>query len=73
MDWTATIDGYCERTGAGLWSEPLNAATNAAFLVAALVMWRRTEGGRAPVEAALVALLALIGVGSALFHTFAAR
>ena len=73
MDWTASVDGYCERTGPEVWSEPLNAVTNAAFLIAALVMWRRTAGDRAAVEVVLIALLAAIGVGSALFHTFATR
>lgn len=69
MDWLAPVDGYCERLGPGLWAEPLNAATNAAFLLAAAVMWRRCAGlawGRA-----LCAVLAAIGVGSGLFHTFA--
>ena len=37
MDWHRRIDGYCERTGPEFWAEPVNAATNAAFLVAALV------------------------------------
>ena len=39
-------------------------------MVAALVMWRRT-GGRLAIANVLVALLALIGVGSFLFHTYA--
>ena len=64
------LDGYCERTGPELWSEPVNAVTNAAFLVAAFVMWRRT-GGRLPMATAMIVLLALIGVGSFLFHTVA--
>lgn len=71
MDWTATINGYCERTDSSLWSEPINALTNVAFLVAALVMWRRTGPGRAPIQAVLIVLLFAIGIGSALFHTFA--
>ena len=69
-DWGRVIDGYCERTGPEFWSEPVNAATNAAFLIAALVMLRRT-GGRPPLAGVLIALLAAIGVGSFLFHTFA--
>ena len=64
------LDGYCERTGPELWSEPVNAATNAAFLIAAFVMWRRT-GGRLPMASAMIVLLAAIGVGSFLFHTVA--
>lgn len=65
------VDGYCERLGPGLWAEPLNALTNAAFLIAAFVMWQRTRAGRDPLEGALIAILAAIGIGSGLFHTFA--
>lgn len=71
MDWTRTIDAYCERTDASYWSEPVNAATNAAFLIAALVMWRRVRGQGMPLAGLLVAILALIGIGSFLFHTHA--
>ncbi len=69
MEWSAYIDAYCERTDPGYWSEPLNALTNAAFLIAAAVMWRRTSGltlGRA-----LCVILFAIGIGSYLFHTHA--
>lgn len=69
MDWTQQIDAYCERTDFTFWSEPVNALTNAAFLLAALVMWRRTGGlamGRV-----LCVLLGVIGIGSFLFHTVA--
>lgn len=69
MDWTRAIDAYCERTDPSFWSEPVNAVTNLAFIVVALVMWRRTTGlvwGRL-----LSAVLFVIGVGSFLFHTFA--
>jgi hypothetical protein len=65
----APIDAYCERTSAAYWAEPVNAVTNAAFLVAALVMWRRTEG--LPLARAMCLALAAIGVGSYLFHTHA--
>jgi hypothetical protein len=71
MDWTQQIDGYCERTDPSYWSEPLNAVTNAAFLVAALVMYLRLRGQGLPLGMALVAILAAIGVGSFLFHTHA--
>ncbi len=63
------IDGYCERTDFTFWAEPINAVTNAAFILAALWMWRRTEGvlwGRV-----LCVILFAIGVGSFLFHTYA--
>ena len=65
------IDAYCERLDPSFWAEPLNALTNAAFLIAALIMWRRTGASRTPVQTVLIALLAAIGVGSFLFHTFA--
>lgn len=66
--WQA-IDAYCERTSASLWAEPVNAVTNLAFIAAAWVMWRRSAG--LPVARALCGVLAAIGVGSGLFHTFA--
>ena len=69
MLWTEQIDAYCERLGPGLWAEPLNAVTNLAFLVAALVMWRRT-GGQG-LGGLLSVALALIGICSGLFHTLA--
>ena len=75
MDWTAQIDGYCERLAPGFWAEPLNAVTNAAFLVAALWagLHARRRGELSPAIVVLCALLAAIGVGSFLFHTFATR
>ena len=36
MDWFRYIDIYCERTAPGFWDEPLNAVSNAAFLIAAI-------------------------------------
>lgn len=69
MEWTTYIDGYCERTGPEYWSEPINAITNAAFLIAAAIMWARVPG--MPMAKVLCAILAFIGVGSYLFHTHA--
>lgn len=71
MDWTAPIDGYCERLDATFWAEPVNALTNAAFLLAALVMAARIRGTHLPLAWALVWLLEATGIGSFLFHTFA--
>lgn len=71
MEWTRAIDGYCERVDPGYWAEPVNAITNAAFLIVASVMWRRTRGAGLPLATALVVILAGIGVGSYLFHTHA--
>ena len=67
MDWTERLDGYCERLDASFWAEPVNAATNAAFVLAALWMWNRTEG----IGRLLCVILAAIGIGSFLFHTYA--
>lgn len=71
MDWTESVDGYCERLGPGLWAEPLNALTNLAFIAAALWVWPRVKG--MPTGHVLAALLFVIGVGSGLFHTLANR
>ncbi len=71
MGWLEAVDGYCERLGPGYWAEPVNALTNAAFVMAALLMWRRAAGQ--PMARAMAAVLAAIGVGSWLFHTHANR
>ncbi|SDW67001.1 Ceramidase [Ruegeria halocynthiae] len=71
MDWTQYIDGYCERLLPAYWAEPINAATNAAFLIAAFIMWRRVRGRGMPLAMGLVVILAMIGLGSYLFHTHA--
>jgi hypothetical protein len=71
VGWFTITDAYCERTDASYWSEPVNALTNAAFLIAAFVMWRRCRGADVPLAGGMIALLATIGVGSFLFHTHA--
>ena len=43
MEWFEAVDGYCERVDAAFWSEPINVVTNAAFLIAALWVWRRPD------------------------------
>jgi len=63
------IDAYCERMSAAYWAEPVNALTNFAFLLAALILWTRSAG--LPLARALCSMLAVIGVGSWLFHTHA--
>ena len=75
MDWSRPVDIYCERTDPSFWAEPVNALTNAAFLVAALVaygQWRRADKRDGPVLA-LIVLTAVIGVGSFIFHTVATQ
>ena len=69
MDWFEQIDGYCERTDFTYWSEPLNAVTNLAFIIAALYLWRRGNG--IPLARLLLIILLAIGIGSYLFHTHA--
>jgi hypothetical protein len=73
--WTTPIDIYCERLDAGFWAEPINALTNAAFLIAAVaayVRWRRGSSDDWP-ALVLIGVLTAIGIGSFLFHTFANR
>lgn len=69
------IDLYCERLEPGLWSEPLNAFTNAAFFIAAFFAFLLAK--REQVldfrTYTLIALLCAIGAGSTLFHTFATK
>lgn len=71
MDLTRYIDGYCERLNPGFWDEPINALTNLAFVIAAFVVWQRHRLQRDWLVSLLCAVLALIGVGSFLFHTTA--
>ena len=73
MDWNAQIDGYCERVDFSFWAEPINAVTNLAFIIAALILWRLIRVQEMPLALALTAILAVIGLGSFLFHTFATQ
>jgi hypothetical protein len=68
--WADAVDRYCERLGPGLWAEPLNAASNLAFLVVAGVLWPRVAGRD---RRLLVLLVGAVGLGSAVFHTVAER
>lgn len=72
MNWQEPLDLYCERMMPGAGVEPLNTATNLAFLVAAFLLWRRVsdKGGW---EKLLIVLVAAIGVGSGLFHHLGVR
>ena len=66
------MDAYCERVGPGLLAEPLNAVSNASFLLAALAAWvlaGRTGALSAGVRA-LIAMAASVGIGSILWHTY---
>ena len=67
------VDLYCERLDAGFWAEPVNALTNLAFVLAAWLVWRRARrlGALSSETKLLAGMIALIGIGSFLFHTFA--
>jgi Ceramidase len=73
MDWTRSVFLYCERgTDPGFWAEPFNAVSNAAFLMAAAAAWWEWRRGRQPWPQGLLILgVALVGLGSFLFHTHA--
>ena len=75
MDWSQPIDLYCERTDAAFWSEPVNAVSNIAFLIAvaaALVRWRSGDRGDWP-ALVLIGVVTAVGIGSFVFHTVATR
>ena len=67
------MDAYCERTAPGLLNEPLNAITNASFLIAAWAAWflARRSARLSPGVQILIWLSVSVGVGSGLFHTTA--
>lgn len=72
MDWLAAVDIYCERPGPGYWAEPVNALSNAAFLLAAAWAWATARVlGSDAAGRVLIGMAALIGIGSFLFHTHA--
>ncbi len=75
MDWRAAIDAYCERTGPEFWSEPINAASNLAFILAAILPYAamRRRGVNDPLLSLLCGIAFCIGIGSFLFHTYAER
>jgi hypothetical protein len=76
---TEILDLYCERTGPEVWSEPLNALTNLAFVVAGAIAWRlwreRPKAGwRSSADLVfLVGLLFAIGIGSTIWHLVPTR
>lgn len=65
------VDNYCERSDPGFWAEPVNALTNLAFVIAAILLVRLLH--RTGINEGLVWVLAglvlMIGIGSFLFHT----
>lgn len=71
--WFTPIDAYCERLDPSFWSEPVNALTNGAFVLAGIAAALLTRDRRDGPAVLLIALTFLIGIGSFLFHTFANR
>ena len=73
----ASIFDYCERTSAAFWAEPLNAATNAGFIVAALagiaMIAKRPAHERSLWYGFFVLDFIAIGIGSFLFHTMPSK
>ena len=78
MDWQEKIYRYCERAGdPAFWAEPANALSNVAFLIAAfasaVAFVRAPRERRGWAEAFLIVVVAVVGFGSFLFHTYATR
>lgn len=76
--WLQPVDIYCERTDASFWSEPINAISNLAFILAMVLAYRTYQRHKAQLGHAydvlwLTFLMGLIGIGSGLFHTIATR
>jgi hypothetical protein len=76
-DMGRSVDIYCERTSAAWNAEPLNAVSNIAFFIAAWAAWRlqqrRPNYGHDGVIGLLCVMTAVVGAGSATFHTVATR
>lgn len=67
---------YCERAlNPDFWAEPINAMTNLAFILAAMIAYvdLRSKGPRSGSGSiiVLIGLLMCVGAGSFMFHTFA--
>jgi hypothetical protein len=75
MNWQEPVIDYCERLDGRFWSEPLNALSNAAFLISAAAAYAllRRQNRRDPPVAALIGVTSMVGAGSFVFHTVATR
>jgi hypothetical protein len=75
MDWFEPIDQYCERTTGSLWGEPLNFVSNIGFIIAGILVLKALRRAHIRNQKSgpwlLTFFLFLIGIGSALFHSFA--
>jgi hypothetical protein len=77
MNLTDAIDQYCERTDPTLLSEPLNLISNFSFILASYLLYtilkNTPKNHLKPGSAVQVAMIGAIGIGSALFHSFATK
>lgn len=71
--WHETLDFYCERTSLGFWSEPVNAITNAGFVLAGVLGLLKFRQNKSIWLLVLSLLSVFTGIGSFLFHTHANR
>lgn len=67
-----SIDVYCERLSPEFWAEPANAISNLGFvLVGIWALYRAKRCSASPMVTFLSAMVAVVGLGSFLFHTYA--
>ena len=72
MDFLKPVDIYCERTDFTFFSEPLNFISNLAFIVAGWLILKKLGNSTQKKDARILGVLCLVvGVGSALFHSYA--
>lgn len=75
-DMCRAVDHYCERTSAAFDAELVNALTNLAFPIGAVLLWfqrdRKGRSGRGMITALVIAMAA-VGFGSLLFHVVGTR
>jgi hypothetical protein len=73
LSWSTPVRDYCERTGPGFWAEPANVLSSVAFLLAALMAFRRWRhaGGDDIASLGLIIVVAAVGLGSIAFHALA--
>ncbi len=67
-----SIDVYCERLSPEFWAEPANAISNLGFvLVGIWALYRAKRCAASAMVVFLSAMVAVVGLGSFLFHTYA--
>lgn len=74
MQLFENIDLYCERTSFQLLSEPLNLFSNLGFIIAGSLILKKIHSKENSTDVRVLAWLSIsVGIGSALFHSFANR